>query len=459
MLKSCETAQAVCRPYSGSSHLDRRRGEICRDRWPLQRRRTPRPGGRGDAPGAARPRRATSATACGAAQRRGAIAARRVAPQLDRQRPATGAEPGSAAGQTASRRRPNRDAAPGFMPSPRPRRRGDGDARPSASCSARPPARSPRAPASPRSCSKSHPAAAAEEPLTNRRREPAPEPEARWPPRCPPASRRAGAGAEEPAPQPNRRTDPASRVSKNRACRRSQARVPDRARRKRLRGIVRRDPRPRPTWRRRCPNKGELLPNYYAVTKGELANQIALISGQGPTAETAANCPNYTDVTPGTVSRRRARSKATVASTRPSPDPARPARGGMKWKAYVEDIGNGARRQPTTCRHPALGAPTRPGAAPRRRLRDLAQPVRLLPLAHRRARMRRSRRRPRTARRRPEDGDDDAGALLHRPQRLPRRRRSALRTGPARRPRRRRRIPRRRWCRRSRPRRPTRKAA
>ncbi|HEY1247339.1 MAG TPA: hypothetical protein VGF29_21160, partial [Hyphomicrobiaceae bacterium] len=47
--------------------------------------------------------------------------------------------------------------------------------------------------------------------------------------------------------------------------------------------------------------EGELLTNYYGVTSGSLANQIALISGQGPNPQTAANCPQFTDVTPGTV--------------------------------------------------------------------------------------------------------------------------------------------------------------
>jgi phosphatidylinositol-3-phosphatase len=48
------------------------------------------------------------------------------------------------------------------------------------------------------------------------------------------------------------------------------------------------------------PTQGEILSNYYAVTKGQLANQIALLGGQGPTPETQAGCPNYGDVTPGT---------------------------------------------------------------------------------------------------------------------------------------------------------------
>lgn len=47
--------------------------------------------------------------------------------------------------------------------------------------------------------------------------------------------------------------------------------------------------------------KGELLSNYYAVTQGDLANEIALVSGQGPTPATAANCPERKDVSPGTL--------------------------------------------------------------------------------------------------------------------------------------------------------------
>jgi len=50
------------------------------------------------------------------------------------------------------------------------------------------------------------------------------------------------------------------------------------------------------------PQQGELLTNYFAVTKGVLANQIALLSGQGPTPETAAECPTYGDVLPATES-------------------------------------------------------------------------------------------------------------------------------------------------------------
>jgi hypothetical protein len=50
------------------------------------------------------------------------------------------------------------------------------------------------------------------------------------------------------------------------------------------------------------PKQGELLTNYYAVTKGVLANQIALLSGQGPTPATATECPTWGDVLPATES-------------------------------------------------------------------------------------------------------------------------------------------------------------
>jgi hypothetical protein len=103
--------------------------------------------------------------------------------------------------------------------------------------------------------------------------------------------------------------------------------------------------------------KGELIDNYYAVTKGDLANQIALLSGQGPTPETAAGCPTYTDIAPGTLSPEGQveGSGCVYPSTTPTL-PAQLAEKKLTWKAYVEDIDNGAiAGQPTSCRHPATG--------------------------------------------------------------------------------------------------------
>lgn len=110
--------------------------------------------------------------------------------------------------------------------------------------------------------------------------------------------------------------------------------------------------------------QGELLSDYYAVAGGDLANEIALISGQGPTAQTAANCPTYTEVSPATVGAEAQVSGAgCVYPAATMTLPGQLAAAGKSWKAYIEAIGNGGANQPTTCRHPALGAPD-PDQAP-----------------------------------------------------------------------------------------------
>ena len=84
--------------------------------------------------------------------------------------------------------------------------------------------------------------------------------------------------------------------------------------------------------------KGELLSNYYAVTKGDLANQVALLSGQGPTPETAANCPTYTDIVPGTTSvEGQVEGAGCVYPAATRTLPGQLAEKKLKWKSYVED--------------------------------------------------------------------------------------------------------------------------
>jgi phosphatidylinositol-3-phosphatase len=108
----------------------------------------------------------------------------------------------------------------------------------------------------------------------------------------------------------------------------------------------------------KLPSQGELLPNYFAVTQGSLANEIAILSGQGPTPETAANCPTYSDVAPGTVSAEgQIEGGGCVYPATTETLPGQLVAAGLEWRAYVEDIGNGAGAgQPAACRHPALGA-------------------------------------------------------------------------------------------------------
>jgi hypothetical protein len=108
------------------------------------------------------------------------------------------------------------------------------------------------------------------------------------------------------------------------------------------------------------PKKGELLPNYYGVTSGVLANEIALLSGQGPTPETAANCPNYTAIAPGTVSvfAEQVEGNGCVYGKEVKSLPTQLSEKEVTWRAYVQDMEKGgALGQPFRCRKPALGGP------------------------------------------------------------------------------------------------------
>lgn len=108
------------------------------------------------------------------------------------------------------------------------------------------------------------------------------------------------------------------------------------------------------------PKKGELLPNYYGVTSGVLANEIALLSGQGPTTETAANCPDYTAIAPGIVSAvaEQVEGAGCVYGKEVKSLPTQLSEKEVTWRAYVEDMENGgAIGQPWRCRKPTLGGP------------------------------------------------------------------------------------------------------
>jgi hypothetical protein len=96
--------------------------------------------------------------------------------------------------------------------------------------------------------------------------------------------------------------------------------------------------------------QGELLVRYYAVAHGELANGIALVSGQGPTAQTALNCPSFAEISPATVV-----ADGQVNGQGCVYPKATETLGGqlvakhLTWRAYIEGM-------TPACAHPALGA-------------------------------------------------------------------------------------------------------
>jgi phosphatidylinositol-3-phosphatase len=102
--------------------------------------------------------------------------------------------------------------------------------------------------------------------------------------------------------------------------------------------------------------RGELIENYYGVAGGSLANEIALISGQGPTNQTVADCPTFAKVTPGTVGRQKqVIGDGCVYPARTGTLPAQLAAAHHTWRAYIQSMGDGPPGSQKVCRHPAVG--------------------------------------------------------------------------------------------------------
>jgi phosphatidylinositol-3-phosphatase len=105
-------------------------------------------------------------------------------------------------------------------------------------------------------------------------------------------------------------------------------------------------------------HRGELLVRYYAVAHEQLANAIALISGQGPTAETASNCPTYSDIAPATVGAdEQVTGQGCVYPSSTQTLPGQLTAKHLTWRAYLEGMDEGASSGADgACGHPALGA-------------------------------------------------------------------------------------------------------
>jgi hypothetical protein len=103
-------------------------------------------------------------------------------------------------------------------------------------------------------------------------------------------------------------------------------------------------------------SQGELLSDFFAVSSGELANEIALISGQGPTVQTAEDCPVYAPIAPATVgSVGQVLGSGCVYPNQTDTLAQQLTANGLTWKAYLEGIGETA-APPASCPHPAIGA-------------------------------------------------------------------------------------------------------
>ncbi len=101
--------------------------------------------------------------------------------------------------------------------------------------------------------------------------------------------------------------------------------------------------------------QGELLVRYYGVSHEGLADGVALLSGQGPTEATAANCPTYTGVSStGAGSDGQLLGQGCVYPTSTKTLMGQLAAKHLTWKGYVEGMGEGG---VGTCVHPQVGVP------------------------------------------------------------------------------------------------------
>jgi hypothetical protein len=108
-------------------------------------------------------------------------------------------------------------------------------------------------------------------------------------------------------------------------------------------------------------HQGELLAHYDAVAHGELADGIALLSGQGPTAETAADCPTYTEITPtGTGAQEQVLGSGCVYPSSTQTLASQLTAKNLEWRAYVQGMGEAGTS--AACAHPQPAQPD-PSAA------------------------------------------------------------------------------------------------
>jgi len=100
--------------------------------------------------------------------------------------------------------------------------------------------------------------------------------------------------------------------------------------------------------------QGELVQNYYAVAAAPLANEIALVSGQGPTVQTATDCPTFSRIQhPSKGARGQVLGSGCVYPAATKTLAGQFTSAGDTWKAYVQGVAPSAK---SACRVPKAGS-------------------------------------------------------------------------------------------------------
>ena len=106
------------------------------------------------------------------------------------------------------------------------------------------------------------------------------------------------------------------------------------------------------------PSQGALLSQYFGIGHASNSNYIALISGQAPNPSNQADCQVFADFPAGSaigaggqIDGSGCVFPASVPTVAGQLDAAH-----LRWKGYMEDMGNVASRESAVCGHPAVGA-------------------------------------------------------------------------------------------------------
>jgi phosphatidylinositol-3-phosphatase len=112
-----------------------------------------------------------------------------------------------------------------------------------------------------------------------------------------------------------------------------------------------------PYLQKKLPAEGALLTQYFGTGHNSLDNYLSMISGQGSSIATEGDCPEFEDfVMSGVDKDGQAVGKGCVypPSIKTLADQMQAA--GLRWKGYMEDMGNDPARENATCGHPPIGA-------------------------------------------------------------------------------------------------------
>jgi hypothetical protein len=111
--------------------------------------------------------------------------------------------------------------------------------------------------------------------------------------------------------------------------------------------------------------QGELIVNYDSVASSPLANEIAMLSGQGPTNATLADCPTYRAITPGKTGKdKQVRGDGCIYPDSTDSLPEQFIADGLTWKAYIQGIGASAGPPCRTGSSPSSSSSTSTSTAP-----------------------------------------------------------------------------------------------